>query len=123
MTPTDHFRSRARQTRARLFLSDLIRSSVQQQIATARRRAPTPPTLSGGQNGDITTSTESQTGKVVHYEVPTASDLQGSVTVSCSPAPDTNFAVGSTPVTCSADDGRGNSASRNFNVNVTLVDS
>jgi hypothetical protein len=82
----------------------------------------TPPALSGGQNTDITTNTEFPTGTVVHYDVPTASDLQGSVPVSCSQAPDTNFSLGTTHVTCSADDGRGNSASRSFDVTVTLVD-
>ena len=59
-------------------------------------------------------------GAVVNFRA-TATDLvDGPVTVSCSPASGSTFAVGTTPGDCSAADAHGNSASGTFDV--TVVD-
>jgi hypothetical protein len=51
----------------------------------------------------------------------TATDLvDGSVPVSCSPASGTTFALGTTPVECSATDAHDNTATRSFTVTVGL---
>ncbi len=58
-------------------------------------------------------------GAVATYATPTASDLvDGAVAVSCAPASGSTFALGTTPVNCSATDAHGNTASTSFNVNV-----
>jgi uncharacterized repeat protein (TIGR01451 family) len=56
-------------------------------------------------------------GLVVTYATPTASDNCGSVSVSCSPASGSTFPVGTTTVTCTANDGS-NTASCTFKVKV-----
>lgn len=59
-------------------------------------------------------------GKNVSWTDPTATDLvSGDRPVSCSPASGTLFAVGTTPVTCSATDAAGNSRSAGFSVVIT----
>jgi hypothetical protein len=69
---------------------------------------------------DVTAIATSGAGALVTYTVPTASDLvDGSVTVTCSPASGTQFAVGSRTVTCSATDSHGNTATSNFKVIVS----
>jgi hypothetical protein len=78
----------------------------------------TPPTISGTP-GDITTQPTSLAGATVTYTAPTATDLaDGTVSVTCSPASGSTFALGTTLVTCSAHDAAGNYASTHFNVNV-----
>jgi len=49
-------------------------------------------------------------GAVVNYGVPTATDLGVLVPVVCVPAPGGTFPIGATPVTCTATDGVGNTA-------------
>ena len=52
----------------------------------------------------------------VDYEKPAAADLGAPVPVRCSPPPGSVFRAGTTTVTCTASDGRGNIASISFNV-------
>ena len=70
----------------------------------------------------VTESTTDATGKAVSYATPTATDLGESLTVNCTPASGSQFAVGTTQVDCSANDGRGNTGHVFFNVTVTLTD-
>src|SRR5207248_804218 len=56
---------------------------------------------------------------VVQYPAPTATDnAPGAVSISCSPASGSSFAVGDTTVTCTATDVSGNSATAGFRVSV-----
>ena len=80
----------------------------------------TPPSF--GSAPDVTDSTTDPTGKIESYSTPTATDLGESVTVNCSPASGTKFAIGTTQVDCSADDGRGNTGHVFFNVTISLTD-
>jgi hypothetical protein len=80
----------------------------------------TPPTFANVPS-DITTTAPSNAGIAVSYTAPTASDIvDGSVSVSCSPASGSVFAIGLTTVTCSATDGHGNTGHATFTVSVTL---
>jgi uncharacterized repeat protein (TIGR01451 family) len=54
----------------------------------------------------------------VTYVTPSATDNCGSVTVACAPVSGSAFPVGTTTVTCTANDGHGNTASCNFTVTV-----
>ncbi len=81
----------------------------------------TAPTLSGVP-GDITVVTSSASGAVVAYTPPTATDVvDGAVSVSCSPATGSAFAIGTTTVQCSATDTQGNTASAHFDVTVQTL--
>lgn len=63
------------------------------------------------QPANITVDATSETGAVVTYTLPTATDnVDGSVAVTCAPASGANFPVGTTSVTCSASDSAGNAA-------------
>ena len=59
---------------------------------------------------------------VVEYEVTATDNSGGEVAVSCTNPSGSNFPVGTTPVTCTATDSSGRTASRAFNVTVTGVD-
>ena len=52
----------------------------------------------------------------VDYAVPAATDLEGPVPVSCDPPPGSLFSAGTTSVSCTASDGRGNTATASFAV-------
>ncbi len=79
----------------------------------------TPPTLSGTP-ANKTVEALSASGTVVHFNKPTATDaVDGSVTVTCTPASDTTFPIGVTTVTCTAKDAANNSASSSFTVTVS----
>jgi hypothetical protein len=85
-------------------------------------RDTTPPSITS--QADIDVITSNLAGATVDYVLPTASDLvDGPISVSCAPASGSLFPVGSTLVTCTADnDQAGNSASpMTFNVVVTYV--
>lgn len=85
-------------------------------------RDTTPPSITS--QADIDVITSNLAGATVDYVLPTASDLvDGPISVSCAPASGSLFPVGSTLVTCTADnDQAGNSASpTTFNVVVTYV--
>ncbi|MBZ5567463.1 MAG: HYR domain-containing protein [Acidobacteriia bacterium] len=67
----------------------------------------------------VSASAPDRSGAPVSY-VATASDIvDGAIVPACSPASGNAFPLGTTPVTCSATDHAGNSASQNFSVNVT----
>ena len=69
----------------------------------------------------ITVQATSAAGAVVAYSpLPSATDLvAGNVGVTCSKLSGSTFAVGSTTVTCSATDGKANTATKSFTVTVT----
>jgi uncharacterized repeat protein (TIGR01451 family) len=76
-----------------------------------------PPTISCPAN--ITQNNDQdKCGAVVNYASPTAADNCPGVTSSCTPASGTEFAVGTTTVTCTATDGSNNTASCTFTVRV-----
>jgi hypothetical protein len=81
----------------------------------------TPPTLTlpGDQNVAATDSS----GATVTYSASASDIVDGAITPICSPASGTTFAIGTTPVSCTATDANLNSASGGFNVIVTLDDS
>lgn len=68
---------------------------------------------------DIVADPTSPDGAAVTYSAPAATDLvDGAVSVTCDPASGALFPLGSTVVTCSAEDSRENSATTTFAVNV-----
>ena len=80
----------------------------------------TPPTLSNIP-GNISVAATGPGGTVVNWTAPTATDtVDGSPTVSCSPASGSTFGLGPTTVSCTASDSSGNtSAAQKFTVTVT----
>jgi hypothetical protein len=68
----------------------------------------TKPTITGVPS-PITIEATGATGAVVTYTNPTASDQNGAVTVTCTPASGSTFALGTTTVTCSATNAAGTS--------------
>jgi len=69
----------------------------------------TAPVLSQPDNLSVVATSPS--GAVVSYDLPAASDaVDENVSVSCDPPPGSLFPVGTTPVTCSAEDASGNEA-------------
>jgi hypothetical protein len=72
---------------------------------------PTPPQL----------TTRVRTGKAYTFTASAADLVDGAVAVSCTPVSGAVFPVGTTGVTCSAADLRGNAASASFNVTVVLL--
>ncbi len=71
---------------------------------------------------DISQDATSPSGRVVTFATPTATDLGASAPVSCAPPSGSTFTVGTTLVTCTADDGRGNTSTLQFNVNIAPFD-
>src|SRR5207249_9719397 len=68
---------------------------------------------------NITATATSTAGATVSYTLPTASDIvDGSVSVSCSRASGSTFALATTIVTCTATDAHGNKATASFSVTV-----
>ena len=79
----------------------------------------TPPAISGTPV-QIAATAPNSSSVAVTYTNPTATDLvDGSRAVACAPASGSVFAVGTTTVTCSATDSRGNNASTTFPVVVS----
>ncbi len=64
----------------------------------------------------------SDNGSVVNYTASANDLVDGDVSVTCSPASGSTFPVGTTSVTCSASDSRGNTANGGFDVTVTPPD-
>lgn len=64
----------------------------------------------------------SNDGAVVNYNASATDLVDGSVAVNCSPASGSTFAIGTTAVSCTASDSRGNTASGGFDVTVTSPD-
>jgi hypothetical protein len=80
-------------------------------------RDTTSPTIAA--HGTVTVEAADANGATVTYTLPIASDaVDATVAVSCLPLSGSLFAVGSTPVTCSAQDGAGNSSTSTFTVRV-----
>jgi hypothetical protein len=67
---------------------------------------------------DITTEATGSSGAAVTYSASATDLVDGSVTVLCSPASGSTFALGSTIVSCSATDDAGNTTDGSFNVTV-----
>jgi hypothetical protein len=66
--------------------------------------------------------TADPTGRTVSYSTPRADDLvDASPSVGCLPASGSSFPIGTTPVTCTATDASGNTASATFDVSVALT--
>ncbi|MBI3328176.1 MAG: HYR domain-containing protein, partial [Nitrospinae bacterium] len=76
----------------------------------------TPPVLTLPSN--ISEATTSASGKVVTYTATATDAVDGSRPVACTPASGSTFPVGTTTVTCSASDTRGNTATGSFTVTV-----
>lgn len=68
---------------------------------------------------DLVVNTDpGQCSAVVDYPVPSATDKCAEVPVSCRPPSGSNFAIGTTTVTCTASDASGNTATCSFGVTV-----
>ncbi len=78
----------------------------------------TAPVLSSPSN--VSADAAGPSGATVTYTAPTAIDIvDGPVSVSCVPASGSTFAIGTTPVNCSATDAHGNTGASSFNVIVS----
>jgi len=62
----------------------------------------------------------SSNGSIVTFSVSATDNIDGSVSVSCSPTSSSMFSLGITTVTCSATDISGNTATKSFTINVTF---
>jgi len=80
----------------------------------------TPPTLT--LPGDQNVAAVNSSGATVTYSASASDIVDGTIVPICTPASGTTFAIGTTPVSCTATDVNGNSASGGFNVIVTLTD-
>ena len=69
----------------------------------------------------MTVNTASAGGAAVTYSATALDDVDGSVTTTCSPASGSTFPIGTTTVTCLAQDSRANMSSASFTVTVVLV--
>ena len=78
-----------------------------------------PPAITIPASQQVTTHVRS--GKAYTYAASATDIVDGAVAVSCTPASGTLFPVGTTAVTCSATDLRGNAGSASFNVTVVFV--
>jgi HYR domain len=82
-------------------------------------RDTTPPAIAATAN--IIVQATSGAGAIATYSTPVATDLvDGAVVVSCTPASGSTFPIGTTTVTCTALDTRGNRATSSFVVTVTV---
>jgi hypothetical protein len=79
----------------------------------------TPPALS--LPGHVNQDTASSSGAAVTFTATATDAVTASLTVSCTPASGSTFAVGDTVVTCAAADAAGNVATGSFVVTVTLT--
>ena len=69
---------------------------------------------------DISVEATSHDGAVVEYVTPLATDnIDGAVSVSCTPASSSTFAFGDNTVTCTATDSSGNTQTSSFNIEIT----
>ncbi|GEM_PF-2045792 len=68
--------------------------------------------------GDIAVDATSAAGAVVTYSVSATDVVDGPVPATCAPASGTTFKIGTTTVTCTAQDATGNVGTGNFNVTV-----
>jgi Subtilase family/HYR domain len=77
-----------------------------------------PPTITCPPNQTAVTTTPGASSTPVSYPPPTASDNCPGVTTQCTPPSGSNFALGTTTVTCTATDTSGNTATCSFTVTV-----
>jgi hypothetical protein len=82
----------------------------------ARQRDTIPPVITT--SGDVTVNANSSAGSVVNFKVSAKDNVDGNVTVFCTPASGTTFPVGATKVTCTAADKKGNKGSATITINV-----
>jgi hypothetical protein len=73
-----------------------------------------------GSHANLSAEATGASGAAVSYSNPTASDAVGVASMSCSPASDSTFALGTTTVTCTARDAANNAGSGTFTI--TVVD-
>src|SRR5574337_387645 len=76
----------------------------------------TPPTITVP--SPITAEATSHNGATVTYSVSATDLVSGTVPVTCTPASGTSFGLGTTNVSCSATDGKGNTGSASFTIKV-----
>ena len=86
-------------------------------VAFLRFPDVTPPTIDS--IADITAPATQPGGAIVTFATSATDNTDGALPVTCSPASGSVFAVGVTPVTCTATDAAGNSVSTSFTVTVT----
>jgi hypothetical protein len=78
----------------------------------------TPPVISG-MPSSFSVEATGPAGATATYTMPTANDdVDGPVPVTCGPGPGSQFPLGDTVVTCSAQDQSGNTASESFTISV-----
>jgi hypothetical protein len=105
---------------ASISIADPPSKNVSHASFTVTVRDTTPPAITGTPV-QVAATAPSSGGIAVTYTKPTANDLvDGPRPVSCAPASGSTFAVGTTTVTCSATDSRGNNAHTSFPVIVSL---
>ena len=80
--------------------------------------ADTSPPVLSSVPADKTVEANGFAGSIVDFVPPTAVDLGEPRLVTCAPARNSTFALGTTTVTCSASDGRGNTGSATFKIHV-----
>ena len=68
--------------------------------------------------GNITAEATSQAGAIVTFSASATDNIDGVLSATCSPASATTFGFGTTTVTCSASDTRGNPGNASFTVTV-----
>ncbi len=68
--------------------------------------------------GDLTVNATSPDGAVVEFTATATDDVDGSVSVDCTPASGSTFAIGDTTVVCTAEDNSGNEATESFTIHV-----
>lgn len=78
-----------------------------------------PPTLTCP--GNLQAQAHNGQNPTVNFDTPAASDGTAPVTVACTPASGTTFALGTTPVNCTASDAQKRTATCSFNVEVTAI--
>ena len=76
----------------------------------------TPPALTVPR--DFTVVTTSPSGEAVSFSATAIDLVDGTIAVTCTPPSGSNFALGTTPVTCTASDTRGNTATDSFSITV-----
>jgi hypothetical protein len=70
---------------------------------------------------DVNATTTSAGGAAVNFTVTATDDMDATVDIECTPASGSTFAVGTTTVTCTAEDDALNTATTTFDVILTLV--
>jgi hypothetical protein len=94
------------------------RGNTSSETFTVRVQDTTPPVISN-LPGNIVVPATGPGGAIVSWPPPTAVDLvDGVVPVTCVPPSGSLFPIGTTTVTCSASDTRGNTSTANFTVTV-----